>query len=83
MGRFEWKQIWLNNFILLHFLTFILRAVPFKSTWEGGVPFFYFSVGCWGETIFFYVGWVFFLLVGGSEISGVPLFPVIFKWNSP
>jgi hypothetical protein len=34
-----------------------LRAIPFKSTWEGGTPFFFnFSVGCGGETIFFYVG---------------------------
>ena len=36
------------------------------------MPLFYFSVGCGGETISFYVGWVFFLLVGGSGISGVP-----------
>jgi hypothetical protein len=34
-----------------------LRAIPFKSTWEGERHFFYFSVGCGGETIFFYVGW--------------------------
>ena len=28
------------------------------STWEGGIQFFFlFSVGCGGETIFFYVGW--------------------------
>ena len=36
--------------------------------------FFYFSVRCEGETIFFYVGWVFFSIGGGvvSEISGAP-----------
>jgi hypothetical protein len=39
--------------------TFSIRAIPLKSTWEGGMPFFYFSVGCGGETIFF------FLLGGG------------------
>jgi hypothetical protein len=32
-----------------------LRAIPFKSTWEGERHFFYFSVGCGGETIFFCV----------------------------
>ena len=38
--------------------TIPLRAIPFKSTWEGGeCHFFYFSVGCGGETIFLYVGW--------------------------
>ena len=31
----------------------MLKAVPFKSTWEGECHFFYFSVGCGGETIFF------------------------------
>ena len=36
---------------------YLLRAIPFKSTWEGGMPFFYFSVGYGAETIFFYVGW--------------------------
>jgi len=50
----------------------LVRAVPFKSTWEEGTPFFYFSVGCGGEIIFFYVGWVFFSIGGGSEISGIP-----------
>jgi hypothetical protein len=35
---------------------FHIRAIPFKSTWEGGMPFFYYSVGCGGETVFVYVG---------------------------
>ena len=34
----------------------MLKAVPFKSTWEGECHFFYFSVGCGGETIFFMLG---------------------------
>ena len=46
------------------------------------MPFF-FSVGCGGETIFFLCWVVFFSIDGGSEISGVPPFPGIFKWNSP
>jgi len=44
-----------------------LRAVPFKSTWEGKCHFFYFSVGCGGETMFFYVGWGFFIGGGGLK----------------
>ena len=52
----------------------LLRAVPFKSTWEGGgCHFFNFSVGCGGETIFLYVGWVFFSIGWG----------VWNKWRSP
>ena len=44
-----------------------VRAVPFKSTWEGGCHFFYFSVGCGGETRFFFMlGGVYFLLWGGG-----------------
>ena len=44
-----------------------LRAVPFKSTWEGVNAIFYFSVGCGGETILFsMLGEFFFLLVGGG-----------------
>jgi hypothetical protein len=34
------------------------------------MPFFYFSVGCGGETVFFYVGWVGLLKinsVGGGD----------------
>ena len=42
----------------------MLRVVPFKSTWEGGTPFFF--VGCGGETILFYVGWGFFSIGGGG-----------------
>jgi hypothetical protein len=51
----------------------VFRAVPFKSTWEGGnTIFFDFSVGCGGETIFFFMLGGFFSTGGGVEISGVP-----------
>ena len=67
------------------YLFILLRAVPFKSTWEGERHFFYFSVGCGGETIFFFLLGGFFSIGGGgvSEISGVPPLPGIFIWNSP
>ena len=53
-----------------------LRAVPFKSTWEGGTPFFFIFLLVVGvKPYFFYVGWTVFSIGerrGGSEISGVP-----------
>ena len=53
----------------------VFRAVPFKSTWEGGGDtFFFIFLLVVGVKPYFFLCWVgFFLLVGaGVEISGVP-----------
>ena len=56
------------------FAVSLLLAVPFKSTWEEGMPFFFIFLLVVGvkHIVFMFGGFFFFLLVGGSEISGVP-----------
>ena len=50
---------------------FCLRAVPFKSTWEeeGNAIFLFYLLVVGVKPYFFYVGWVFFLLVGEGGLK--------------
>ena len=52
-------KIWIDNKNKHIFLGLFHLSLPGR----GDAIFFFFSVGCGDEAIFFYVGWVFFLLV--------------------
>jgi len=59
-----------------------LRAVPFKSTWEGGNVIFLFFCWLWGWN-HICLCWVVFFSNGGGGVwnKWCPPLPGIFKWN--